>query len=145
MLPRRRCPFCRRWYNPDPRLKERQQTCGNAECRREHKQESNRQWRAKNPEYFRGVYPHQKEKYGTRAEYMRHYREQHPDYVQRNAAFVRKLRQQVRRTAVSCANPEVQSKAFGSKRLPTEYAVSHTSRDIDVNLVPATIYWQVPT
>ena len=28
--------------------------------------EAKLQWRAKNPEYFRGVYPHQKEKYGTR-------------------------------------------------------------------------------
>ncbi len=26
MLPRRRCPFCRRWFHPHPRLKERQKT-----------------------------------------------------------------------------------------------------------------------
>jgi hypothetical protein len=26
MLPRRRCPFCRRWFHPHPRLKQRQKT-----------------------------------------------------------------------------------------------------------------------
>jgi hypothetical protein len=74
MLPRRRCPFCRRWYHPHPRLKQRQKTCGRPECRRQQKQKSNQQWRAKNPDYFRDTYAHQKEKYGTRADYMRHYR-----------------------------------------------------------------------
>jgi hypothetical protein len=113
MLPRRRCPFCRRWYHPHPRLKQRQETCGRPECRRRQKQKSNQQWRAKNPDYFRDTYAHQKEKYGTRADYMRLYRQQHPDYVRRNAAFVRKWRQQLKPTAVS-----------------------HTSRDIVVTLSP---------
>src|SRR2546430_13048018 len=81
MLPRRRCPFCRHWYRPHPRLKRRQQTCGRPECRRQQKQKSNQQWRAKNPDYFRGTYARQREKYGTRADYMRLYRQQHPDYV----------------------------------------------------------------
>jgi hypothetical protein len=101
MLLRRRCPFCLRWYHPDPRLKQRQKTCGRPGCRHQQKQKSNQQWRSKNPDYFRYAYPHQKEKYGTRADYMRVYRQQHPDYVRRNAAFVRKWRQQLRQTAVS--------------------------------------------
>jgi hypothetical protein len=101
MLPRRRCPFCRRWYHPDPRLKRRQKTCGQPGCRHQQKQKANQQWRSKNPDYFRDAYPHQKEKYGTRADYMRLYRQQHPDYVRRNAAFVRKWREQLRQTAVS--------------------------------------------
>jgi hypothetical protein len=57
MLPRRKCPFCRRWFHPHPRLKRRQQTCGRSECRRQQKRKSNRQWRAKDPDYFRGAYP----------------------------------------------------------------------------------------
>ena len=101
MLPRRKCPFCRRWYHPHPRLNRRQQTCGRPECRRRQKQKSNQQWRAKNPEYFRGAYPRQKEKYGTRADYMHLYRQQHPDYVRRNAASVRKWRQKLGQAAVS--------------------------------------------
>ena len=54
MLPRQRCPFCRRWYHPQPRLNRRQRTCGRPECRRQQKQRSNQQWRAKNPDHFRG-------------------------------------------------------------------------------------------
>ena len=96
MLPRRRCPFCRRWHHPHPPLKQRQKTCGRPECRRQQKQKSNQQWRAKNPDYFRDTYAHQKEKYGTRADYMRLYRQQHPDYVRRNAASVRQWRQKLR-------------------------------------------------
>jgi hypothetical protein len=144
MLPRRRCPFCRRWYHPNPRLKGRQQTCGQVECRRQQKQKSNRLWRAKNPEYFHGVYPHQKEKYGTRAEYMRHYREQHPDYVRRNATFVRKWRQQLRQAAVSCTSPDVQPSRSARKDFRPATAVSHTSRDIVVNRLATKDYEEVP-
>ena len=82
MLSRRRCPFCRRWFDPHPRLKQRQKTCGQRDCRRQQKRKSNEQWRRENPAYFRGVYPQQKEKYGTRSDYRRHYRQQHPDYLQ---------------------------------------------------------------
>ncbi len=39
------------------------------------------------PDYFRGAYGHQKEIYGTRSDDKRRYRQQHPDYVRRNAAF----------------------------------------------------------
>ena len=101
MLPRRRCPFCRRWFHPHPRLQQRQRTCGRPECRQKQKQKFNRQWRAKHPDYFRGAYEHQKEIYGTRADDKRRYRQQHPDYVRRNAAFVRKRRQLLREAAVS--------------------------------------------
>jgi hypothetical protein len=55
MLPRRRCPFCRRWFHPHPRLKQRQKTCGRPDCRHKHKQKSNQEWRTENPDYFRGV------------------------------------------------------------------------------------------
>ena len=78
MLPRRRCPFCRRWFHPHPRLKQRQKTCGRPDCRHKHKQKSNQEWRTENPDYFRGVYALQKEKYGTRFDYRRCYRQQHP-------------------------------------------------------------------
>jgi len=121
MLPRRRCPFCRHWYHPDPRLKQRQRTCGRPECRRKQKQKSDQQWRARNPDYFRDAYPHQKEKYGTRADYMRLYRQQHPDYVRRNAAFVQKWRQQLRQNTVS-----------------------HTSSDLHLTVAPETISNRAP-
>jgi hypothetical protein len=66
MFARRRCSFCRRWFYPHPRLKQRQKTCGQPDCRRKQKQKSSRQWRSKYPDYFRGSYEHQKEIFGTR-------------------------------------------------------------------------------
>lgn len=102
MFSRRRCPFCRGWYHPDPRLGQRQKTCGQPECRQKQKRKSNQLWRAKNPNYFRSPYAQQqKEKYGTRVEDKRRYRQQHPDYVRRNAAYVRKWRQKLRQAPVS--------------------------------------------
>jgi hypothetical protein len=43
------------------------------------------------------MYSRQKQAYGTRAEYRRRYRKEHPDYVRRNAAFVKKHKARRRR------------------------------------------------
>ena len=89
MPKRRRCPFCHRLFIPNPRVKERQNTCGRQDCRREQKRQLDERWRSQNQDYFRGTYPRQKQVYGTRAEYRKRYRKEHPDYVKRNAAFVK--------------------------------------------------------
>ena len=107
MFARRRCSFCRRWFYPHPRLKQRQKTCGQSDCRHKQKQKSSRQWRSKHPDYFRGSYEHQKKIYGTRSDYKRRYRQQHPDYVRRNAAFVQKCRQRLRSAPVSHTSPSM--------------------------------------
>ena len=137
MLPRRRCPFCRRWFHPHPRLNQRQKTCGRPDCRREQKRKSNQQWRAQNPNYFRGAYEHQKEIYGTRSDYRRRYRQQHPDYVRCNAAFVRKWRQRLRSAPVSSTSSDLHV-TIESERTSIRIAhVSSTSRDIFVTLSSA--------
>jgi hypothetical protein len=70
--PRQRYPFCRRrWFHPHSRLKERQKTCGRAECRLEQKRRFNQKWQNEHPDYFRGTYALQTEKYATRAEEKR--------------------------------------------------------------------------
>lgn len=137
MLGRRRCPFCRCWFHPHPRLKQQQKTCGRADCRRKQKQKSNEQWRIKHPNYFRGFYSLQKEKYGTRSDYKRRYRQQHPDYVRRNAAFVRKWRQAWRSTPVSPTSPDLQVTIESRTTSIRIDQVSHTSRDIFVTLSSA--------
>ena len=134
MFARRRCPFCRRWFRPHPRLKQRQKTCGQSNCRRKQKQKTSQQWRRKHPDYFRGSYEHQKEIYGTRSEYKRCYRQQHPDYVRRNATSVRKCRQRLRSAPVSPTSPDLHV-TIESERTSLHIAhVSHTSRDIFVTL-----------
>src|SRR2546430_8477666 len=54
--------FCRRWFHPHPRLKQRQKTCGRTDCRRKQKRKSDQQWRTEHAEYFRDTYALQKEK-----------------------------------------------------------------------------------
>src|SRR5215471_6954527 len=137
MLPRRRCPFCRGWFHPHPRLKQRQKTCGRPDCRRQQKRKSNEQWRTENPDYFRSAYPQQKEKYGTRSDYRRRYRQQHPDYVQRKAVFVRKWRQQLRSAPVSPTSPDLHLTIESESTSIRIAQVSHTSRDIFVTLDPS--------
>jgi hypothetical protein len=45
---KRRCPFCHRLFIPDPRVKERQNTCGRQDCRREQKRQLDERWRSQN-------------------------------------------------------------------------------------------------
>ncbi len=55
--PRKRpCRICRRWFLPDPRLKERQMTCGKAYCKREWHKKKCAEWNRKNADYFKANY-----------------------------------------------------------------------------------------
>lgn len=65
---RRRCRFCRRWYEPDVRVGERQLACDAEPCRRARKKAAQAAWLARDPGYFRG-----------RAEKHRQWRRKHPD------------------------------------------------------------------
>ncbi len=53
---KRPCRICRRWFLPNPRLKERQMTCGQAECQREWHKKKCAQWNNKNSDYFKSNY-----------------------------------------------------------------------------------------
>jgi len=55
--PRKRpCRICRRWFLPNPRLKSRQRTCGDARCQTEWHRRKCAEWNRKNPDYFRANY-----------------------------------------------------------------------------------------
>lgn len=53
---KRPCRICRRWFLPNPRLKERQMTCSQAECQREWHKKKCAQWNRKNRDYFKANY-----------------------------------------------------------------------------------------
>lgn len=53
---RRPCRICRRWFTPNPRLKDRQKTCGDAKCKREWHRKKYAEWNKKNTDYFRTNY-----------------------------------------------------------------------------------------
>ena len=57
---KRPCRICRRWFLPDPRLKGRQMTCGDAHCKRQWHRKKCQEWNRKNRDYFRSNYLHKK-------------------------------------------------------------------------------------
>lgn len=137
MPKQRRCPHCRRLFVPDPRLKERQITCGRQECCRNQKRQSNEEWRSLHQDYFRGIYQQQKQAYGTRAEYKKRYRQRNPEYVRRNAAFVKKYRGRCRKAqaeAVSHTSCDLRLSVWKETGSVSITHVSHTSRDIFVTV-----------
>lgn len=140
MPERRRCWFCRRLYTPSPRVKERQKTCGRSSCRKQQKRLSNEHWRSRHPDYFQGLYDHQKDLYGTRADYKKRYRQAHPDYVRRNALYVRTWRERRRKAASQPVSPTSCDLRVSLDSPTTSLRisqVSHTSRDIFVTVCRA--------
>lgn len=49
-LRRRPCRICRKWFHPDPRIKERQHVCSALECQRERHRRSCQSWHRRNPD-----------------------------------------------------------------------------------------------
>jgi hypothetical protein len=84
---RKRCPYCRGLYIPDPRVGSRQRVCGKNQCQARRKQDSQRRWSEKHRHYWE---VHQVEGESrkafreAKAAYMRKYRRTHPDYVQQD-------------------------------------------------------------
>ena len=53
---RRPCRICRCWFTPNPRLKDRQKTCGDAQCKRQWHRKKCSEWNKKNTDYFKTNY-----------------------------------------------------------------------------------------
>ena len=45
------CRICRRWFQPDARVGERQRACGQPECQTARRQKTQAGWRKRNPDY----------------------------------------------------------------------------------------------
>jgi hypothetical protein len=45
------CTICRRWFQPDPRVGDRQRACGKPECQTARRQKTQARWRKRNPDY----------------------------------------------------------------------------------------------
>ncbi len=50
---KRPCSKCRRWFEPDARVGDRQRACGAVDCQRARHAEADRAWRAANRDYDR--------------------------------------------------------------------------------------------
>lgn len=53
---KRPCRICRKWFSPDPRVGERQKTCGDKECQDKWHTKKCAEWNNRNPAYFREIY-----------------------------------------------------------------------------------------
>ena len=53
---KRPCRICRRWFMPNPKLKDRQQTCGDPTCQKEWHRKKCEEWNRKNTDYFKANY-----------------------------------------------------------------------------------------
>jgi hypothetical protein len=45
------CRICRRWFQPDARVGDRQRCCGKPECQTTRRQKTQSDWRKRNPDY----------------------------------------------------------------------------------------------
>jgi hypothetical protein len=52
----KRCKYCGRYFVPDKRVGNRQRSCTRSECKKKRKQEAQKKWLEKNPDYFKGRY-----------------------------------------------------------------------------------------
>lgn len=53
---KRPCRICRKWFTPDPRLGDRQKTCGKERCKRKWHAKKCDEWNKKNRSYFQAIY-----------------------------------------------------------------------------------------
>ncbi|MDI6731551.1 MAG: hypothetical protein QME05_03080, partial [Candidatus Margulisbacteria bacterium] len=122
--PKRRCHFCQRWFQPNPRNPHRQQTCSSPACQRKRRAENNRQWQRKNSGYGKG----RKQKICTWAkeypDYWRKYRREHPDYAEKERRRMRSVRRLVKSVAKQDA---IANDAPGERQY--EYASRNLGRD----------------
>lgn len=51
---KRPCAICRRWFQPDVRVGDRQRVCAAPSCQRARKRKQEAGWRRRNPDYFTG-------------------------------------------------------------------------------------------
>ena len=53
---KRPCRICRRWFMPEPKLKDRQKTCADSHCKREWHRRKCAEWNKNNSDYFKSNY-----------------------------------------------------------------------------------------
>jgi hypothetical protein len=89
---KRRCCYCRRIFVPDKRVGGQQKACQDAACRRRRKDQAQARWVKKNRHYFKGRYDNTRRWLAGHPGYLESYRQNHPEYVQKNC-----IRQKQRR------------------------------------------------
>lgn len=87
----KRCSYCGKKFVPDRRVGDRQKACSRA-CQKLRKQENNRLYREKNPNYWKNHYE----------DHVKPWRQRHPDYQ-------RQWRQRRKRAVKGRSSGEIQA------------------------------------
>lgn len=90
---RRRCGFCRRLFQPDPRLSTRQVACSDPECQKARKKQNQAEWLERHPGYYEGRYANTRRWLVEHPGYLARYRSRNPEKVERDNERRRKRRQ----------------------------------------------------
>ena len=80
----RHCVGCRTLFTPNPRVGDRQKTCGKSICRKTHRAAFRRAYRKKNIQSERDIEKKRKESRGP--DFWKNYRRDHPESTARNQA-----------------------------------------------------------
>jgi hypothetical protein len=81
----RKCPYCQTLFIPTPRGGGKgQKVCKKDSCKKALKAESNARWRRNNPKSCLQDYPRVKQWLDLHRGYLKQYRANHPEYVQKN-------------------------------------------------------------
>lgn len=83
-MEKKRCPHCRCYFIPHPSVSGRQKACGKSKCQKLRKAKNNRQWRKKNPKYYKGDYPRVKGWLDKHPGYLKEYRQNSTEYRNKN-------------------------------------------------------------
>lgn len=83
-MKQKKCRYCRTSFVANPRVGKRQKTCGKPACKKALKAENNARWRQENPDCCCQDYPRVKEWLDKNPQYLKRYRQSHPEYVQKN-------------------------------------------------------------
>lgn len=81
---RETCCICSASFMPHPKVGRRQKTCGNPACQKILKEKNNARWRRNNPHYNKNDYGRVKACLEKTPGYLKRYRQDHPEYVQKN-------------------------------------------------------------
>lgn len=57
---KRPCRICRKWFSPNPRIGDRQKTCGAKDCQTKWRAKKCSEWNKKNKAYFKEIYLNKK-------------------------------------------------------------------------------------
>ena len=105
---RKRCVYCRRLFDEDPRQKGKQKTCGSEQCKLKRRCENARRWRAQHPGYDTSEY--RRVRHRDRREWRRRYWASQPEYREHHRRYMRHWRERKKQhfSGVRIPYPEIE-------------------------------------